>query len=75
MDEGIDSGPIILQKSFSIEYDDTAKSLWKKFTLEGESIFKSFLDLWLSGNPIPSKSQDERLATYYQKRLPNGGKK
>jgi methionyl-tRNA formyltransferase len=74
MDEGIDSGPIILQETIPIEYDDTAKSLWEKFTLEGGGLFEKFLELWMSGNPIPSKVQDENLATYYPKGLPNDGK-
>ena len=73
MDEGIDSGPIILQESIVIEQDDTARSLWEKFTVEGEKLFVKFLDFWLAGNSIPSKAQDEKLATYYPKALPNGG--
>jgi len=73
MDEGVDSGPIISQVSITIEQSDTAKTLWGKFTVEGEKLFGSFLELWLSGNSIPSKSQDESLATYYPKALPNDG--
>ena len=73
MDEGIDSGPIIMQESIVIEHNDTAKSLWEKFTVEGEKLFERFLELWLSGSPIPSKAQDECLATYYPKALPNEG--
>jgi len=73
MDEGIDTGPIILQESIKIEHDDTAKSLWEKFTMEGDKLFDRFLELWLSGRPIPSKAQDESLSTYYPKSLPNGG--
>ena len=73
MDEGIDSGPIISQEPILIEYNDTAKSLREKLTVEGEKLFEKFLELWISGNPIPSKVQDESLATYYPKALPNGG--
>jgi methionyl-tRNA formyltransferase len=73
MDEGIDSGPIIFQETIDIEPNDTAKTLWEKFTVKGESLFKAFLELWLSGNTIPSKTQDESQATYYPKGLPNGG--
>jgi methionyl-tRNA formyltransferase len=73
MDKGIDSGPIILQESIVIEHNDTAKSLWEKFTVEGEKLFVEFLDLWSTGNSIPSKAQDEEFATYYQKALPNNG--
>ena len=73
MDEGIDSGPIILQESIAIEPSDTAKTLWDNFTVEGEKLFVNFLELWLSGNPIPSQTQDGSLATYYPKALPNEG--
>ncbi|MEK9628614.1 MAG: hypothetical protein VW455_06295, partial [Nitrospinota bacterium] len=47
--------------------------LWEKFTAEGEKLFSSFLELWISGNPIPSRKQDESQATYYPKGLPNDG--
>jgi methionyl-tRNA formyltransferase len=73
MDEGIDSGPIISQESIAIEPSDTAKNLWDNFTIEGEKLFVNFLELWLSGNPIHSQTQDESLATYYSKALPNEG--
>ena len=67
MDEGIDSGPIISQETIAIKPSDTAKNLWDNFTIEGEKLFVNFLELWLSGNPIPSQTQDESLATYYPK--------
>tara|TARA_A100001037_G_C15112905_1_gene619915 strand:+ start:1034 stop:1807 length:774 start_codon:yes stop_codon:yes gene_type:complete len=73
LDQGIDSGPIISQKTIKIEPNDTAKTLWEKFCSEGERLFEEFLELWLSGNKIPSKIQDESLATYYPKGLPNDG--
>ena len=73
MDEGIDSGPIISQRTIEIGPNDTAKTLWGRFTVEGEKLFEEFLNLWLSGNTISSKTQDESLATYYPKGLPNGG--
>ena len=73
LDEGIDSGPIISQKIIKIESSDTAKILWEKFCSEGERLFEEFLELWVSGNKIPSIIQDENLATYYPKGLPNDG--
>ena len=73
MDEGIDSGPIILQEPIKIGPNDTAKALWEKFTTEGENLFGTFLKLWISGAPIPSQAQDENLASYYPKALPNEG--
>lgn len=73
MDEGIDSGPIIMQERIKIDEDDTAKSLYEKFTETGKQLFIKFLDLWKSGRPIRSKPQDESKATYYPKGLPNNG--
>ena len=60
-------------KTIKIEPNDTAKTLWEKFFLEGGRLFEEFLELWLSGSKIPSKTQDESLATYYPKGLPNDG--
>ena len=74
MDEGIDSGPIIMQEKIEIDDKDTGKSLYDKFTKEGEKLFIRFVDMWLTDKDIPSKKQDESQATYYPKELPNNGK-
>ncbi|TSD02871.1 MAG: methionyl-tRNA formyltransferase [Parcubacteria group bacterium Greene0714_36] len=72
MDEGIDSGPIILQKKVRIEENDTAKTLYDKvLTGAGSKLFVQFLGLWLAGKTIPSSPQNEKEASYYPKGLPN----
>lgn len=73
MDEGIDTGPIILQEKITIEEYDTAKTLYEKFTTTGTHLFKQFLSLLLSQQYLPKISQDENQATYYPKGLPNKG--
>lgn len=73
MDEGIDSGPIIMQERIEINSDDTAKSLYDKFTAVGEKMFVKFINMLLSGEKIESASQDESQATYFPKKLPNKG--
>ncbi len=73
MDEGIDTGPVIMQEQFVIDDDDTAKIVYDKFTEVGSSLFKKFLDLWLSGDKIVATPQDESQATYYPKGLPCNG--
>lgn len=74
MDEGIDAGPIIFQKKIKIKDYDTAKSLYDRvLTKTGEKLFIKFVKLWLSGSKITSRPQDEKLASYYPKGLPNNG--
>jgi methionyl-tRNA formyltransferase len=74
MDQGIDSGPIILQESFQIKENDTGKIVYDNFTKVGTKLFGEFLELWLSEKEIPSTPQNEDEATYYPKGLPGNGK-
>jgi len=73
MDEGIDTGPIIMQEKIEIKDTDTARTLYDKFTKIGTLLFKEFLNLWITGQKIPSLKQDENEASYYPKSLPAGG--
>ncbi len=73
MDEGIDSGPIIFQKKIKIDKNDTAKSLYDKFTKEGSVIFTQVVRLWLKSKKIKTVSQQKNKASYYSKKLPNNG--
>ena len=73
MDEGIDSGPIIMQEKFPITPDDTGKSVYDKFTAVGTRLFNEFLNTWLAEKQIVASPQDESQATYYPKGLPGAG--
>lgn len=73
IDVGIDSGPIISQKSITITKDDTGKTLYDKYTRKGSVMFKEFLDKWLAGEKITATPQNEDEATYFPKGLPNNG--
>jgi len=73
IDEGIDSGPIILQEKLDIDENDIAKTLYDKFTKKGEELFIKFLELWLNDKEIKSTPQNENEATYFPKELPNKG--
>lgn len=73
LDEGMDSGPIIMQEKYPISENDTGKTLYEKFTDVGTSIFGRFVDMWLSDKEIESYPQNEKEATYYKKGLPNNG--
>lgn len=63
-DDGIDTGPILLQKEAEIGPDDTAGSLYfeKLFPLGVEVVLES-VDLIAAGK-APRQPQDESLATY-----------
>jgi len=64
VDQGIDTGPILLQKEVKIDPDDTAGSLYfnKIFPLGIETIGEA-VDLIKAGNP-PRIVQDESKASY-----------
>jgi methionyl-tRNA formyltransferase len=64
VDQGIDTGPILLQKEVTVEPDDTTGSLYfnKIFPLGVEAIADA-VDLIKAGNP-PRIAQDESKANY-----------
>lgn len=64
VDEGIDTGPILIQKESTIDPDDTSGTLYfsKLFPLGVEATGEA-VDLIAAGNP-PRISQDESQATY-----------
>jgi len=63
MDSGLDTGPIIDQRTIPIQPDDTAGSLSQKLAhLGGEMIVESLTE-YLSGDLVP-KPQDDSKATY-----------
>lgn len=62
MDEGIDTGDILLARSIEIQSDDTAGSLHDKLSFEGASLVSETLKGILAG-AIESQPQDEAQAT------------
>jgi methionyl-tRNA formyltransferase len=64
VDEGIDTGPVLLQKEVEVDPDDTTGTLYfnKIFPLGVEAIGEA-VDLIKAGNP-PRIVQDESLANY-----------
>ncbi|NJD59522.1 MAG: methionyl-tRNA formyltransferase [Anaerolineae bacterium] len=63
MDSGIDTGPILSQKSLPINRDDNALSLAAKLAELGAELLDETLPRYLSGALTPT-AQDENLATY-----------
>lgn len=50
IDEGIDTGPILIQRRVEIEAQDTAESLYQKTALVEFEIFQMGMDMILTGN-------------------------
>jgi len=63
MDEGLDTGDLILKKTVSIGPDDDAQSLHDRLSVTGAEALKEFLGLLVSGELYPEK-QDDSLSIY-----------
>ena len=64
VDEGIDTGPVLLQKRFPIEENDTVNSLYReRFFPLGVDALADAVDLVAAGT-APRLAQDESAATY-----------
>lgn len=73
MDEGADSGDIISQKSFKIDYEDYAEDVYKKMTRTALSQIEEFLPNLIS-NEIERVTQDLRSGNKWRKREKEDGK-
>lgn len=58
MDSGLDTGPILNQKSIPIEPEDTAGSLSKRLSQLGSELLIETLPLYLRGELIPQPQND-----------------
>ncbi|MFC1834675.1 methionyl-tRNA formyltransferase [Thermodesulfobacteriota bacterium] len=63
MDEGMDTGPILMQEELEIGDDETTKSLHDRMLEPGASLVVRTLEL-LSQEKIEPRTQNEELATY-----------
>ena len=63
MDEKMDHGPILSQKSVSIDQDDTYTTLASKMAVEGQILLLNTLPEWLNGH-LKAQPQDESQATF-----------
>lgn len=63
MDPGIDTGPVLSQKSLTIANDDTAETLSERLSLLGVDLLMDTLPLYINGQitPVP---QEDLTATY-----------
>ena len=73
VDEGIDSGPILIQRMFQLSPNERPTTLLAKGFEMGVECLADMLPALLAGR-LTARPQDEALATYYSRRdLPNGG--
>ena len=63
MDAGVDTGPLLSQRSIPILPEDTAGSLFEKLSRLGAELLLETLPLYLSGE-IQPQPQDDSQATY-----------
>lgn len=73
VDEGIDTGDIIVQKKIPILLDDTASTLSDKIYCEASELLKYVLDNISSGKELKAKKQDNSKASYFRPRNPQDG--
>jgi methionyl-tRNA formyltransferase len=66
MDQGLDTGPILLTREYTIEPEDNSQTLYDKLSVIGANACLETLDL-LAENKITPIAQDNSLATYAQK--------
>jgi methionyl-tRNA formyltransferase len=72
LDDGVDSGPILLQESIELSEDETARSLYVKQTEALARMLPRAVALVEAGN-APRFEQNHDLATYCAKRTPDDG--
>ena len=70
LDDGVDNGDIISQKSFFIEEKDTIKEVYQKATILSKEIL---LEVLLNINNIKFKPQDQNKIKIYSQRKPEDG--
>jgi methionyl-tRNA formyltransferase len=63
MDVGLDTGPMLAQKSIHLTLDDTAGSVFRALSTLGADLLIDTLPRWIAGE-IQPQQQDDTLATY-----------
>lgn len=72
MDEGMDSGDILVQERFPVAPDETARTLYDKHLVVLESMLSKAIEALRGGDP-PRIAQDARQATYCARRTAADG--
>ena len=72
LEEGVDTGDIIAQERFSIEYNDDISTVYRKATASSKKILLEYLPKIANGT-APRKHQDLSQRTVYPQRSPKDG--
>lgn len=72
MDEGMDSGDILVQEQFRLAPDETARTLYDKHLVVLGRMLAEAVDHLATGDP-PRRAQDHDRATYCARRTPADG--
>jgi len=72
LDEGTDSGPILLQRHFELSPEESARNLYDKHTKNLAAMLPDAVALAANGT-APRQVQDHTKATYCAKRTPDDG--
>ncbi len=73
IDEGIDTGPVIAERRFPIEWGDDAASVRQKLKTAGESLLAEWWPAIEAGS-APRMPQDETRAGYHRMRTADDGR-
>ncbi|MBX3708515.1 MAG: methionyl-tRNA formyltransferase [Gammaproteobacteria bacterium] len=66
MDEGLDTGPMLLKREYMLQEEETSQTLHDQLAQMGADALIEVLKLLRQGN-VQSEPQDDHLATYAQK--------
>jgi methionyl-tRNA formyltransferase len=73
LDEGVDTGPVIAERRFPIEWQDDAATVNEKLRVAGSELIRQWWPVIISGK-APRTPQDESRARYYRMRGPDDGR-
>jgi methionyl-tRNA formyltransferase len=74
LEETLDSGSIIAQKSVPIYFEDNAKDVHDRIYYEACVLLKDVIAEYKLGKPLVGKTQDSSIATFYNPRKPEDGR-
>jgi|TARA_B100000315_G_C14569791_1_gene584881 methionyl-tRNA formyltransferase len=72
IDEGVDSGDVIMQRPIILTLEDTAMSFYRKIIDTGKKMLNEIIPLLIEDR-VPRKPQNHRFATYLSQRRPEDG--